>query len=520
MTGLMGKEKKRVFGRYQLGDEAGKGGMAVVFKAYDTRLEKQVALKIIRTDRISPEMANRTLKRFEREAKSAAQLEHPNIIKVLDYGKANGDKPYIVMEYLPGGTLKSRLSKNPISWREAINLLMPMAHALQFAHERKIVHRDVKPSNILFNQAGQPVLSDFGIVKLLGDEVTQDLSSTGFMIGTPEYMSPEQATGSNFDHRVDIYALGIIFYEMVTGRRPFNADTPVGVLVKQASEPLPRPTRYNKDIPAGVENFLLKALAKDPNQRYQNMGDVVEAFHELIRSSGKTVSPFGATSTFSTYIQQDTSTATVTYNKPKPRTPWLSRLLIGGAVTVLLCFASIGAGWALGLFPFEQLGTAPTQPLVSVPSKTPTKRILPTRTQAPVVTLTKTNKPPVTNTPVPVSSTVPLKLCNNSTENICVYSINPQPNNTLIVALIFKNILNPSNLPYLKVGELTFNCQILAAYPDRLYCNGPSTSGNKVFTVHSSNNQVLGSGTFSAPRYVAPSPTPRRGGGGGDGNYP
>jgi len=517
MTGLMEKEKNRVFGRYQLGDEAGKGGMAVVFKAYDTRLEKQVALKIIRTDRISPEMANRTLKRFEREAKSAAQLEHPNIIKVLDYGKANGDKPYIVMEYLPGGTLKNRLSKNPIPWREAINLLMPMAHALQFAHERKIVHRDVKPSNILFNQAGQPVLSDFGIVKLLGDEVTQDLSSTGFMIGTPEYMSPEQATGSNFDHRVDIYALGIIFYEMVTGRRPFNADTPVGVLVKQASEPLPRPTRYNKDIPSGVENFLLKALAKDPNQRYQNMGEVIEAFHELVRSNGKTVSPFGATSTFSTYSQQDTSTATVTYDKPKPRTSWLSWLLIGGAVIALFCLTSIGAGWALGLLPFEQPVTMPTQPLVSVSSRTPTKNVLPTRTQAPVAT----NKPASTNTPsFGSSSSVPLRLCNNSSEDICVHSINPQPNNSLIVALIFKNNLNSSNLPYLKVGDQNFKCEILAAYPGRLYCNGPATSGTKVFTVYSSSNQVVGAGEFSVPKYVAPSPTPRRGGGGGGGNYP
>lgn len=507
--------KAQKFGRYQLGDEVGKGGMAVVYKAYDARLEKQVALKIIRTDRITPEMANKTLKRFEREAKSAAQLDHPNIIKVLDYGETN-DNPYIVMEYLPGGTLKKRLAKSVVPWQNAIATLLPVAHALRFAHERNIVHRDVKPSNILFNQADQPVLSDFGIVKILGEEATQDLSSTGFMIGTPEYMSPEQAQGANFDHRVDIYALGIVFYEMVTGRRPFSADTPMGVLVKQVTEPLPRPTRFNKNLPASIENFLLKALAKDPVQRFQTMNEVINSFNQLLRSDGRSLSSYGTTSTFSTIIQ-DPETVTQTYEKKKPTKSWLPWAIItGGIITVLLCFTTIGAGWALGFFesePPRAEQTPPTAAAVVIPN--PTK--ITGSTNTPFSIAANTPLPTKTSTPVPIPI-YELERCSNSNEDICVYSINPQPNNTLIVAFIFKDSLNSSSLPYLMVENQRFKCEILVTYPGRLYCNGPSIAGDKEFSIYSPENKLLTTGIFSIPKYVAPSPTPRKGGGGG--NYP
>lgn len=511
----MEARKGQFFERYQLGDQTGKGGMAIVYKAYDTRLEKQVALKIIRTDRITPEMADKTLKRFEREAKAAAQLEHPNIIKVLDFGKANGS-PFIVMEYLPGGTLKKRLSNGAVSWQQAVNTLLPVAHALRFAHERNIIHRDVKPSNILFNQADQPVLSDFGIVKILGDEVTQDLSSTGFMIGTPEYMSPEQATGATFDHRVDIYALGIVFYEMVTGRRPFNADTPVGVLVKHASEPLPRPTRYIKNIPPGVESFLLKVLAKDPDQRYQSMEDVIDAFNSLIRSNGNTITSSGATTTFSMY-GQDPATVTASYVSPKPAPSWSKKIIVGGLVIALLCLGGLGAGWALNLFPLGQPEvTGPGQSVVSVPSNTP-----PRNTAPPSQKPTSTDKPTTISNPTaaqPSTADFPLKSCTTGAdEDACVYSINPQPNNTLIISLIFKKNLNQSALPYLMVGSTRFKCEVLAAYPDRLYCNGAATSGSKELTLFSRDGTRLGFGQFNIPRYIPPSPTPRKGGGG---NYP
>lgn len=509
MTGLIGK----LFGRYKIIEKIGEGGMATVFKAHDTRLKKHVALKIIRSDRLSPEMASKSLKRFEREAISAAQLDHPHIIKVLDYGEEMGS-PYIVMELLQDGTLKSRLSNQPMPWKEAVNILRPVAMALKFAHERKIIHRDVKPSNILFNQTNHPVLSDFGIVKILDDDAGQDLSSTGFMIGTPEYMSPEQAMGKNFDHRVDIYSLGIVFYEIVTGRRPFSADTPVGILVKQASEPLPHPTRYNKDIPLGVESFLLKVLAKNPQQRYQSMSEVINAFDHLIRSNGRNVPLQGAIPTPSTGMTQ-TVTSTAVFDKPKSKWTQLSWLVIGGVLVTLLCLAGAGMGWRMGLFSPDQPSSTPTQSFTSTPIVVPSKITPPTKTQIP----TATERPRPTTTPTPVlPPSFPLTRCNNSKEDICVYSINPQPKG-LIVALIFKDELNPSELPYLEVGETKFKCEILVAYPGRLYCNGPSISGDNDLLVYSFNNVILSSGNFAIPIYVAPSPTSRKGGGGG-GNYP
>ena len=162
------------FGRYTLLEQLGEGGMAIVYKAYDTRLERDVAVKIIRTERLTIETTPKALKRFEREAKSLAKLTHPNIVQVIDYGEHEGI-PYLVMPYLPGGTLKQRLGK-PIPWQEAIQIILPIAEALDYAHSQNMIHRDVKPSNILLTERGQPMLTDFGIAKVLDLEETQDLT--------------------------------------------------------------------------------------------------------------------------------------------------------------------------------------------------------------------------------------------------------------------------------------------------------------------------------------------------------
>jgi len=188
--------------------------MATVYKAYVTCLERNAAVKIILPQK---QQSEKFLKRFECEAKALAGLSHPNIVKVLDYGDYDG-VPFIVMEYVHGGTLKKKLGK-PIPWAEAADLLAPIAWALECAHKhpQKIVHRDVKPSNILLTQSGEPMLSDFGVAKILETEETMDLTGTGVGVGTPEYMSPEQGLGHGVDHRADIYALGVVFYEMVSG---------------------------------------------------------------------------------------------------------------------------------------------------------------------------------------------------------------------------------------------------------------------------------------------------------------
>jgi len=266
-------------GRYHILEQIGEGGMAIVYKAYDTRLESEVAVKVIRTENILPSVLERALKRFEREAKALAKLTHPNIVKVSDYGQFEG-VPYLVMPYLLGGTLKENLGK-PMPWKEAIQLLSPIAEALDYAHSQNMVHRDVKPSNILLTERGQPMLTDFGIAKVLDVEETMDLTGTSAAVGTPEYMAPEQVTAKTADHRADIYALGIVLYEMVTGRKPYTADTPMAVLIKQATDPLPRPTKFVSNLPDAAEKLLLKALAKDPDDRYQSMAEMAVAMENL-----------------------------------------------------------------------------------------------------------------------------------------------------------------------------------------------------------------------------------------------
>ncbi len=274
MPSLIGQS----IGRYHILEQLGEGGMATVYKAFDTRLERDVAIKVIRRNAFPVEQHELVLKRFEREAKALAKLNHPNIVGVIDYGEYE-DAPYLVMPYFPGGTLKERLGK-PIPWREAVRQLLPIAHALHYAHEQGIIHRDVKPSNVLITRSGEPMLSDFGIAKILEGGGTTALTGTGVGVGTPEYMAPEQWTGQACVQS-DIYSLGVIFYELVTGRKPYVADTPAAILLKQATEPLPRPRQYAPELPDDVERILLKVLAHEPENRYQAMGDFAAAIESL-----------------------------------------------------------------------------------------------------------------------------------------------------------------------------------------------------------------------------------------------
>ena len=266
-------------GRYHILEQLGEGGMAVVYKAYDTRMESEVALKFLRIGDFSVNALPRILKRFQIEARKMAQLQHPNIVKVMDYGEFEG-APYLVMPFLPGGTLKMRLGQ-PMPFLEAARLLKPIAFALSYAHSKGLIHRDIKPSNILITETGEPMLTDFGIAKILSNEETLDLTTTGMGVGTPEYMAPEQAEGRPIDERADVYSLGIVLYELITGRKPFTADTPLAVIVKQMHDPLPRPSLFIPGLPQEIERLLIKSLAKDPRDRYQNMGELTQAFNQI-----------------------------------------------------------------------------------------------------------------------------------------------------------------------------------------------------------------------------------------------
>jgi len=267
--------------RYKILEVIGKGGMATVYKGYDNRLERDVAIKVIRRKAFLPEEMDSLFKRFEREAKSVGRLSHPNIVDVIDYGDHEG-VPYLVMVLVPGGTLKSRLGE-PMPWREAIQLLLPIANALEYVHEHNIINRDIKPSNILMTEKGQPMLTDFGLIKLFGegDPEATSLTGTGVGLGTPDYMAPEQWMGE-ISVQSDLYSLGVVLYEMITGYRPFMADTPGGVLLAQANNPLPPPKSYVPDLPIEVESVLLIALAKEPVNRYLDMPTFIKELQSLL----------------------------------------------------------------------------------------------------------------------------------------------------------------------------------------------------------------------------------------------
>ena len=265
----------QTFSRYEILEKLGQGGMATVYKAHDSRLGRNVAIKVIASD---TQGSQRFLKRFQQEARALANLNHPNIVQVLDFGEEEG-VPFLVMDYLPGGTLKDRLGK-PLGWQEAAGFLAPVARALAYAHERKIIHRDVKPSNILFDTKGQPVLTDFGIAKVLEQELTMDLTGTG-VIGTPQYMSPEQGLGKSVDVRTDVYSLGVVLYELIAGKKPFGETTPIGILLQQTRQPLTPPRQHNKDIPVSVEQIVFAALSPKPEDRFPNMSAFADALEKM-----------------------------------------------------------------------------------------------------------------------------------------------------------------------------------------------------------------------------------------------
>ena len=303
--------------RYHIIQIIGEGGMAVVYKAFDKRLESEVAFKLLRTEMLTVESQKTVLDRFEFEAKALAKLNHPNIVSVIDYGDYQGT-PWLVMKYMEGGTVKQFIG-NVVPPPEAARLLAPIASALAYAHSRDIVHRDVKPSNILISEAGFPMLSDFGIAKIVAKQDFK-LTKMGISIGTPEYMSPEQAKG-RVTKLSDQYSLGLVFYELLTGVKPYAADTPVALVLKKITEPLIRPSEVQAGIPAAVEQVVFKALSREPEDRYPSM----QAFYEALRKIAnidddnreKTISGYhGSTRTITTTQPVDCS-----WIRPKDRMP-------------------------------------------------------------------------------------------------------------------------------------------------------------------------------------------------------
>ena len=267
----MSEDSVKTIGRYEIKREIGRGGMAIVYKAFDPHLNRPVAIKLIRVGGFTIDQLKTLPERFKREARALARLNHANIVQVYDFG-TYGDMPYLVMEFLEGATLKE--VRKPLKVETAVRLIRPIADALSYVHDQGMLHRDVKPSNIMITKGEKVVLTDFGIAKFLEESEDQNtLTGTGVGIGTPEYMAPEQGLGKRIDGRADIYSLAVVFYELITGRKPFQGETPLEVLTKQATEPFPDPREFVPDLPGSVRKFFDLALAKKPDDRYGSMKD-------------------------------------------------------------------------------------------------------------------------------------------------------------------------------------------------------------------------------------------------------
>lgn len=286
-------------GQYEILSQLGEGGMAVVYRARQMSVHREVALKII-----SPSLAARGgfSRRFEKEAQIIASLSNPHIVKVFDYGVMHGfhwrltdaqidpktDLYYFVMEMLTGGSLSDRLEKGAIPLSQIARILEQMALALDYAHGRGTIHRDLKPPNVLFDDQGNAYLTDFGIAKLLGE--TSSLTQEGTTVGTPSYMAPEQWASENMGPPVDLYALGVVLFEMLTGRLPYVASSPYRVMHMHLNDPIPSAFMINPELPPAVDSVIMRAMAKAPEARFESAAALASAYKDVLSGGPVSVS--------------------------------------------------------------------------------------------------------------------------------------------------------------------------------------------------------------------------------------
>ncbi len=378
---IIGKQ----LGQYKIETQIGQGGMATVYKAYQPSINRHVAVKILPSQYAQDP---NFVKRFEHEARAIAALEHPHILPVYDFGSQDG-LTYMAMRYVETGTL-SNLMGSPLSNERIVRLIGPVARALDYAHKQGVVHRDIKPSNILIDQNGEPLLTDFGIAKMIQGSGATQLTGTGMVLGTPAYMSPEQAKGISIDGRSDIYSLGVVLYELLTGQQPYQAETPLGVVFKHVSEPLPPPRSINPKVAEPLERVVIKAMAKEPAQRYLTAGEMEQALQSALREieSGERTMSSPALSTPPQGVPVSTTLPSTSPQKPRSKLGlWLG---VGAAV---VCLGGCGL-LALGI------AVAPTE------SGTPTTvaEVTPTR-KAVSIGIEKTATPTPTPTEVEASPT-------------------------------------------------------------------------------------------------------------------
>ena len=277
----------QTLGKYRVMEPLGRGGMAQVYRAYHPQLDRYVAIKVLRSDLVEEA---EFLGRFRREAQAVANLRHEYIVQVYDFD-VQADVYYMVMELLEGDTLKVRMNEyrargEKMPQGEVLRIMFDSLEGLAFAHSEGIIHRDIKPANIMLTRRGQAVLTDFGIAQIVGGT---NYTVSGALMGTLAYMAPEQGLSGKTSAGSDIYSLGIVFYEMLAGRPPFDADTPLAILMKHVNDPLPLPRSIDPEIPEPLERVVLKALAKKPEDRYQSADEMIQALKKTVTELDTTI---------------------------------------------------------------------------------------------------------------------------------------------------------------------------------------------------------------------------------------
>jgi serine/threonine-protein kinase len=323
-------------GRYKLEAKLGSGGMSTVYLARDTTLDRQVAVKILHREMSEQEDQ---LQRFRQEARAVAKLSHPNVVAVIDAGE-DGGHPYIVFEYVEGETLKQRINRlGALDPQEALAYAIEIARGLTVAHNRKMVHRDIKPQNVLIDAEGRAKLTDFGISRQLEQD---GMTATGRVLGTTDYVAPEQAMGHPVDQRSDVYSLGVVLYEMLIGQVPFHADSQVGVAMKHVNEELPDVQQRRPELSAAAAMVVERATAKDPDQRYQQVGELIDDLSTALEVEAARA---GGTTGEATSVLDAVAPAERKLADGHGRRSWLAiALLVIVAAAVLLAVQLIGSG--------------------------------------------------------------------------------------------------------------------------------------------------------------------------------
>ena len=430
-------------GRYKIKSELGRGGMATVYRAFDPISNREVAIKILPRELVNNLI---TRARFKRELKLIASLEHPAIVPVYDVGGEDDQQPFFVMRYMSGGSLADLIRQGKFSLRDAALIIERLASALDHAHSRGVIHRDIKPDNVLFDASQNPYLSDFGVAKLTESLV----SATGpDVIGTPAYISPEQALGENVDHRADVYGLGAMLYEMLTGDRPFGKETVIGLALQHVNDPVPNVLQLRPDLPGEVDVIIKTAMAKNREKRYDS---ALEFSHELnkVAFEGEPTIP-----KFPALVDRQTAPPPPASN----RTGW-----IVAGLALLLALAG-GAYAFRAQLPFlsAPMATATVEVTPLPPTAAPTTTQVPTLEPTATLEITATVETPVPAWPsIPGGADKVAFLAGNQ-----LYLMDPDGNN--LIQIRTDNSAK-SNLHWVPDGRLTYisrNCVYMVDVEER-----------------------------------------------------